>query len=707
MHLLPGPALHPELALDDQLGQPRTQAPAADVRAGESEPAVRLDHQLRARRDDQVARNHPGAGPAGSARREPGVHQFMPGVLDGHAFQAEILPVEQVDAGPVPGARPGRGRGEADRPGPALQHQIPEDQQLAAAGVEPALARVLTRGEQHGGASGNRQRDPGRHHHIPIDENLPGPGGVRADVAGQGLAHQDIDDHAIPLSADIVHHNAQRQIPPQAGMGAGSRVGVRRKARVPDSVEGIGGIPLVALVRRRVRPIPRPEIQVVPSPHRVGYFAGKTQVPEQSVRADQIHLFVALLVIVGALVHVPDQQAPGRDIAIVVTSPWLAVLQEEILVRAQRYLVDLAPAVDVLDDHIPQAPGYLHQVLVAHPDPSQLGQGPGAERVGPVFDTPAQGPQPHQAPLADAGAVLLRVQLAARAQRTLVKEVRQAEHVPEFVAHGPGRDREHVTPLGRAAEPGELAADADAPPVGRRIVAQIIRVQPQRGQAGGRADEEPRGHGEQVDEDNVHVPVVIPRIGHSVRPVVVEKSHVHILVGLLQDLEIELIEAADRARSFRHVRGRRLPGAVPPWQHLTLDLQLAPGHLVVEVGETARPGRIEQILGPRGCLIDPGRLVLELGEDDQGAQATRGLDRDFAGRPGPHRIAGAEKLAPGRTDTPQCKQGQENIEGKVERKKSGKELAVSAHPWHSSPASGSYPTRLRVLVKSRGWKPFF
>ena len=331
-----------------------------------------------------------------------------------------------------------------------------------------------------------------------------------------------------------------------------------------------------------------------------------------------------LLVIVRPFVHLPDQQTALRHVAVVVRAGGLAILQQEILLPGQRNLVDLAALDHVLDAQIAHALRDLH-----HLHPSQLRQRPGAKGVRAVFHPPAQGPQPHQSPFADPGAVLLRLQFAVGAHRTLVEQIRQSQHMPELVAHGRRGDAEYVSALRGAPKAGKAAADADKSSINRRIVADVVGVQSQRSQAGRRAHEKVPGHGEQVDEDDIDVAVVVPRIGHAIRSIVVEPAHVDIGVGLLQDLQIEPPELTQRARRLRQVGVGGPLRAVAPGQNLPVHAQLPPGHLVVKVSEASRSAAIEQIRRPGGRLIDALRFPLKLGEDHQRAQAARSLHRQL------------------------------------------------------------------------------
>ena len=199
----------------------------------------------------------------------------------------------------------------------------------------------------------------------------------------------------------------------------------------------------------------------------------------------------------------------------------------------------------------------------------------------------------------------------------------------EFVAHGRRRDAEYVAALGGSAETGETAANAHETPIRRRIIADEIGIQTERCQTGRRADQKVPGDREQIDEDDVDVPVIIPRIGRAVRTVVVEQPHINIEIGLFQDFQIELAEPAQRARQVGQVGGSGLARTVAFGQHLSVHPQQAAGHLVIEVGEAAGTVPIEQVRRPGWGLVDARGFSLELGEDHQRAQAADRPDRRF------------------------------------------------------------------------------
>ena len=92
----------------------------------------------------------------------------------------------------------------------------------------------------------------------------------------------------------------------------------------------------------------------------------------------------------------PDQQPTLRDVPVVIASPGLAVLHQEILdagqgvrLLGQRDLIDHPTRLDVPDHHIIER--FLHddQISLLRADPSQLLPAPGTERVWAIVPVPA------------------------------------------------------------------------------------------------------------------------------------------------------------------------------------------------------------------------------------------------------------------------------------------------------------------------------
>ena len=406
---------------------------------------------------------------------------------------------------------------------------------------------------------------------------------------------------------------------PQAGIGG--QVGALEAV----AVEGVGGVSLVAVVVAGVGLVMGPEIEVVAAAETVRLLAGVAAVGEQSVGADEIDLLVALLVVVRPLVDVPDQQPARGYVAVVEAAGVLAVLDQEVLLLGDRDPVHGPAAVDLLHLETAQRFGDFEEVPVLLAEPAQLRQRPGAEhsRAIIVFVIPPEGAEPHQPPPADPRAIEPPVDLPAEKHRRLIEQVGEPEHMGEFVRHGCRRLGERPTPLGGAPEAGETAAHADVPPAGGRVVADEVGVEPEGGQPGRRPQQEVHRHGEQVDEDDVDVAVVVPGIRYPVGAVVVEAAHVDVGVGLGQDLEVEARVVAGGPSLFGQVGRGLVQGAVTLRQNLPPHPQLAARHLVVEVGEAAGHAGVEKVVGPGGLGVGAVRLAAELGEDHQGVEGPR------------------------------------------------------------------------------------
>ena len=108
------------------------------------------------------------------------------------------------------------------------------------------------------------------------------------------------------------------------------------------------------------------------------------------------------------------------------------------------------------------------------------------------------------------------------------------------MTHRRGCNAEGVAALGRAAKAVKPPSHAHVAATGRHIIADVIGVQPQRGQSRGRGNKKPARHRVQVDKDNIDVAIVIARVGNSVRTVVVKFTQIAICICLTQDLEVKL-----------------------------------------------------------------------------------------------------------------------------------------------------------------------
>ena len=557
--------------------------------------------------------------------RQPLPHDAVPRVLDQqpsggrglvHPFGAAR---HQQQAEPVPGAGPLLGRLEDHRvPGIAAHLQLAVDDHLPEAPVKACGAAVAA-AEADPRAGFQDEAHPRFDDDVAVDHDLSRPGGVGRDVTLDRLAHEDIEAHAAAAEvANVLDGDAERDAAVETGVRLQARIGAQVGAVEAVAVEGIGGVPPVAVVFARISLVAGPEIEVVAAPHRVGLLTGIAAVGEQPVGADEVDLLVALLVVVRPLVDVPDQQPARGYVAVVEAAGVLAVLDQEVLLLGNRYAVHRPAAVDLLHLEAAQRLGHLDEVPVLPAEPAQLRQRPGAEGVGAVLDAPSEGAQPHQPPLADPGAVEAPVDLPAEKHRRLVEQVGKPEHMGELVAHGRRGHGEDVAPLGGPPEAGETAAHADVSPAGGRVVADEVGVEPEGCEPGRGAQQEVHRHREQVDEDDVDVSVVVPGIRHPVGAVVVEAAHVDVGVGLGQDLEIEARVVAGGPTLLGQIGGRGLQRAVALRQDLPPYQELASRHLVVEVGEAARQAGVEEVVGPGGLGVGAVGFTPELGEDHQG-----------------------------------------------------------------------------------------
>ena len=475
-------------------------------------------------------------------------------------------------------------------------------------------------------------------------------------VDGSGPARLfHLHSHGLPLPVQAQLHagRGRRRQPLRIGGGIGPQV----EGGEAPAVEGIRGIPQIARVILGVRPPVGPEIQIVQPALRIRHLSrGIAGILKEPVGADQVQLFLVLFGVAPELgAHMPDQQAFARDVAVVERAPAGALLQQQVLLverdlvhrsDPQGDLEDRTARVHILHHHSRGILVHLDQTPVVRADPAQALKGPGRECRGPVVAGPAVGPPAHQAPPADPGAVVHRSLVPQ------VVEVGQGPPVGEFVrhdAHGLGKG-----PLLLNGPPGSPTVDGDGLPVAADILGLVRVRESQVGDAGGPVQQKPPRHGQHIDKDIVHDAVIVPGVGNAVRTIVVEKAEIDILVHLLEDLQDELPELAQLTIALGQIGRGLVLRNIAPRHHRALDLQLAGGHGVVEVGETAGQVCIEEGGGIARGLLDMGGLILELGEDDQDADAAPGRRRlirqsagNFrrrAGGGGRGREAGADEL---------------------------------------------------------------
>ena len=134
-----------------------------------------------------------------------------------------------------------------------------------------AAATAVAAGEPHGRTRFDPQGGPALDGDVPVYRHPPRPGGVRGDVAGQGLADKNVEHHTASADgSDILQREAHAQVAAAPRVHPGSRITVRGKTREPHAVERIARIPLVAAVFGCVRRVFGPVVEVVTAAHGIG-----------------------------------------------------------------------------------------------------------------------------------------------------------------------------------------------------------------------------------------------------------------------------------------------------------------------------------------------------------------------------------------------------------------------------------------------------
>ena len=441
---------------------------------------------------------------------------------------------------------------------------------------------------------------------VAVHPNFSHPG--RRIGQGAGPARQgDGDFHGL---APAFHGQVQAAVSlAVAPADGGGRVGVRAEFAVEDAVEDVGRVAVVALAGTGIGRIVGPVVEIVAPLMRLGgqlgggFVAG---IRVQAVGAYQIDQFAVLVVVRRLLgADVPDEQPGGGQVAVVVPGRPLAVLQQQVLVvvlggaahigglevRVQGDLEDVASLVQGSDRHGGVGVDFDPAVVVAA-DPAHEFAAPGGKRGGSVVAAPALGAVAHQAPPADTRPVVVRRRVGHQ-QIGLVVEIGQTEPVAEFVGHhghglGEGAGMQNRAAVGVSVDAHGIAAGGS---VAGAEFADAVAAQV--GDSGGLAHDEVGGHRTHENTHIVDQAVVVARIGHAVRPVVVEPSVVDVGVGFGEDLVDELRVPAPLSAPPGQIGGRRAIGGVITGQHLAVGLQLAEGHGVVEMGEAALVVRVE------------------------------------------------------------------------------------------------------------------
>ena len=203
------------------------------------------------------------------------------GVVDREGRGIDRLAVEQVNARPI--QRTGARRARRKR-GSLPDFEIAIDDQLAAVGIKPR-ALCIAAGQADRRTGFNGQGRARRHDHVSVQIHPARPRRVADNVPG-ALRPDHIDDHGRAVRADVVDGHAQRQVPRKARVPAEGRIGVPSKAAKANAVKRVGRVALIAIVRRGIRPVPRPKVEVVAAFHWVGSAVGKTPVGKKPIGAD-------------------------------------------------------------------------------------------------------------------------------------------------------------------------------------------------------------------------------------------------------------------------------------------------------------------------------------------------------------------------------------------------------------------------------------
>ena len=214
-----------------------------------------------------------------------------------------------------------------------------------------------------------------RHHRARIERQCRAS--VHDDVAAYvdpAAPHRLSDDVSLPFWKPDIHHHIRADSSDRFDeQSRGSRaefslvvrairIGMRRERGKAHPVEGIRGIPQIALVPGAIRFVVRPEIQIVRSGIGIGRCAVRIpRVVEASIRTLQIQSLRAVQK-KGIMGHVPDQQAISGDISVVVTQRGLPVLQQKIFVLADGNLEDFPRGRHVRDHEVGYVVRDLHYV---------------------------------------------------------------------------------------------------------------------------------------------------------------------------------------------------------------------------------------------------------------------------------------------------------------------------------------------------------
>ena len=105
----------------------------------------------------------------------------------------------------------------------------------------------------------------------------------------------------------------------------------------------------------------------------------------------------------------------------------------------------------------------------------------------------------------------------------------------------------------------------------------------------------------QVDKDDIDVPIVVARVGHSIGSVVVKETEIDICIRRRKDLQIEASELAQAAWNLGQIGLGTVARAIAPRQHLAIDVKPSVRHLAVEMGKTAGQLIVERSFAQEGA----------------------------------------------------------------------------------------------------------
>ena len=183
----------------------------------------------------------------------------------------------------------------------------------------------------------------------------------------------------------------------------------------------------------------------------------------------------------------------------------------------------------------------------------------------------------------------------------------------ELVCHHPHRMGKAVHPLYRT----ELVRDPDHPTPLCSIFRLILPRQSERRDPRRGRRQKPPGNRPKVQKQEIHVPIVVTRVGDPVRTIVVVSPEVHLAIHLCEDLLGERTHPILQLLPQTQVVSRAVQGSVSFFQTHSGHRKLTARHLPIEMREAPRNIDIEQIVCVRRGPHLRRRFVPEPGEDGQ------------------------------------------------------------------------------------------